>query len=168
MTLLQTSGAHSVLCVTRSITTHVENIFSIAELAESVECGADRIKGISTAQGLRNDVMDTGNLDYRSNGTPCNNPSPLLCRLKEYMFSAKQPMYLMCNRSRGEGDMHEVFFGLFNRLRDRYRHFGGLSFPDADPSLSIPNDNQGTEVEPLSTLHDFRHAVDKDNLVLKA
>jgi hypothetical protein len=77
-------------------------------------------------------------------------------------------MYLVRNRPRGKGDMHQVFLSLFNRLRDRYGHFGGLPFPDAHPSLSISNDNQRAEVEPLSTLHDFRHAVDKDNLVLQA
>jgi hypothetical protein len=64
--------------------------------------------------------------------------------------------------------MHKVFLGLLDRLRDRHRHFRSLPFPDADPSLSISNDNQRAEVEPLSTLHDFRHAVDKDNLVLQA
>jgi hypothetical protein len=166
--LLRALGAHSRLCVTYSIPTHGENIFSIAELAETMECGADRIKRISTAQGLRNDVMDAGNLDHRSNCTSCNNPRPFLRRLEKYMFRAKHSMYLVRNRSGGESDMDQVFFGLFNRLGDRDRHFSGLSFPDADPSLPISNDHQRTEVEPLSTLHNFRHAIDKDNLVLQA
>jgi hypothetical protein len=84
------------------------------------------------------------------------------------MLGPEQPMYLVRNRSRCEGDMHQIFLGLLYRLRDRDGHFGGLPFPNAHPSLSISNDNQRTEVEPLSTLHDFRHAVDKDNLVLQA
>jgi hypothetical protein len=64
--------------------------------------------------------------------------------------------------------MHQVFLGLFNCLGDRYRHFSSLPFPDANPSLTISNDNQRAEVESLSTLHDFGHAVDKDNLILQA
>jgi hypothetical protein len=112
--------------------------------------------------------MDASHLYDRSNGAPCDNPSPLLCRFQKNMLGTEQPMDLVRNRSRGEGDMHQVFLGLFNRLRDRDRHFGGLSFSNADPSLSISDDNQRAEVKPLSTLDDFCDAVDKDNLVLQA
>jgi hypothetical protein len=64
--------------------------------------------------------------------------------------------------------MHQVFLGLFDRLRNRDGHFGSFPFPDPDPSLSIPHDNQCAEVEPLSTFHNFRHSVDKNNLVFQA
>jgi hypothetical protein len=84
------------------------------------------------------------------------------------MLGPEQPMYLVRNRSGRESNMHQVLLGLLNRLRDRYGHFSSLPFPDADPSLSISNNNQRAEVEPLSTLHNFRHAVDKDNFVLQA
>jgi hypothetical protein len=84
------------------------------------------------------------------------------------MLGPEQSMYLMRDRPRREGDMHQVFLGLFDRLRDCDRHFGSFPFPDADPSLSISHDNQRAEVEPLPTLYDLRHSVDKDNLVLQA
>ena len=112
--------------------------------------------------------MDAGDLDHRPDGASGNNSGALLCGLEEDMLGPEQPMDLVRNRPRREGDMHQVFLSLFNRLRDRDGHFGGLPFPDAHPSLSISNDDQRTEVEPLSTLHDFRHAVDKDHLVLQA
>jgi hypothetical protein len=112
--------------------------------------------------------MHAGNLDYGSDGASRDYPGPLLCRLQENMLGTKQPMDLVRNRSRGEGDMHQVFLGLFNCLGNRNRHLSRLSLTDADPTLSISYDNQRTKVEPFSTLHDFCHAVDKDNLILQA
>jgi hypothetical protein len=77
-------------------------------------------------------------------------------------------MDLVRDRPGRESDMDQVFFSLFDRLRNRYRDFSGLPFPDTDPSLPISDDNQRAEVEPLSSLYDFRHSVDKNNLVLQA
>jgi hypothetical protein len=110
--------------------------------------------------------MNAGDLDHRSDGTSGNNSCSLLCGLQEDMLGSEQPMDLVRNRSGGEGDMDQVFLRLFNRLRDCDRHFGGLPFSDTDPPLSISNDNQRTKVEAFSTLHDLRHAVDEDHLIL--
>jgi hypothetical protein len=112
--------------------------------------------------------MDACDLDHRPDGAPGNDSCTFFRGFEEDMLSPEQPMYLVCNRPRCEGDMHQVFLSLFNRLRDCDGHFGRLPFSDAHPSLAIPNDNQRTKVEPLSTLYDFRHAVDKDNFVLQA
>jgi hypothetical protein len=112
--------------------------------------------------------MDAGDLDHSPDGTPGNNSCTFLCGLQEDMLGSEQPMYLMCNCPGREGNMHQVFLGLFNRLRDRYGNFGSFPFPDTDPSLSIPHDNQRAKVEPLPALHDFRHPVDKNNLVFQA
>jgi hypothetical protein len=84
------------------------------------------------------------------------------------MLGPEQPMYLVRNRSRGEGNMNQIFLGLFNRLRNRDRHFGGLPFSNPDPPLSISNNDECTKVEALSPLHDFRHSVDEDNFIFQA
>src|SRR5262249_18399931 len=161
-------GTHLVLRVTYSITTQFENIFSIAELTETVERRANRIERISTSQCLRNHIVDASNLYHCPDGTTGNDSSYLLRRLEENMLGTEQPMYLMRDRPGRKGNMHQVFFGLLDRLRDCHGHFGSLPFPDTDPPLSITDDNQRAEVEPLATLYNLRHSVDKDNLVLQA
>jgi hypothetical protein len=112
--------------------------------------------------------MHTNDFNDRTDGSPGNNSRTLLCGLQENMLGAEQSMHLVRNRSRRKGDMHQVFLGLLNRLCDRNGHFRSLPFPDADPPLSISNNNQCAKVEPLSTLDDFRNAVDKDDFVLQA
>jgi hypothetical protein len=110
--------------------------------------------------------MNAGDLDHRSDCTSGNNSRSLLCGLQEDVLGSEQSMDLVRNRSGSEGDMDQVFLRLFNRLRDCDRHFGSLPFSDTDPPLSISNDNQRTKVEAFPTLHDLRHAVDEDNLIL--
>jgi hypothetical protein len=166
--LLQALGTHLILRVAYSITAQIENIFSIAELTETVERGANRIKRIPTSQCLRNDIVDSCDFYHCPDSSPGNDSSSLLCGLEENMLGTEQPMYLMRDRPGRKGNMHQVFFGLLDRLRDCDGHFGSLPFPDTDPSLSIADDNQRAEVEPLATLYNLRHSVDKDNLVLQA
>jgi hypothetical protein len=112
--------------------------------------------------------MNAGDLDHCPDGTPGNNSCSLLCGLQKDMLGPEQSMYLVRNRSRGEGNMNQIFLGLFNRLRNRDRHFGGLPFSNPDPPLSISNNDECTKVEALSPLHDFCHSVDEDNFIFQA
>jgi hypothetical protein len=112
--------------------------------------------------------MNASDLDNCADGASGNNSCTLLCGLEEDMLGPEQPMHLVRNRPRREGDMHQVFLGLFDRFRDCDWNFSRLSLPDADPPLSISHDNQCAEVEPFPTLHDFRHSIDKNNLVFQA
>src|SRR5688572_20121034 len=162
------SDTHPILWVCHAAAAQFERVFSIAELTETVEGGTNRVKGIATPQRFGNHVMDAGDLYHRSDRTTGDDSSSLLCGLEKDMLGPEQPVNLMRNRPGRESDVHQVFLGLFDRLRNRDRHFGSLPFPDTDPPLSISHDNQCAEIEPFSTLYDFGHSVDKNNLVLQA
>jgi hypothetical protein len=119
----------------------MKNVFSIAELAKTVERGTNRIKRISSAERLRNDVMDTGNLNHRTDSASGNNSRPLLCGLEKDMFGTEQPMHLVRNCPGREGNVHQVLLGLFDRLRDCDRYFGRFPLSNPNPSLSITDHN---------------------------
>jgi hypothetical protein len=112
--------------------------------------------------------VDASNFYHCPDGTTGNDSSSLLRGLEENMLGTEQPMDFVRDRPGCKGNMHQVFFGLLDRLRDCDGHFGSLPFPDTDPPLSITDDNQRTEVEPLATLHNLCHSVDKDNFVFQA
>jgi hypothetical protein len=57
---------------------------------------------------------------------------------------------------------------LFNGFRYGNRHFGGLSFADSHPALSVSHDDKRAEVEPLPAFDHLRHPVDKDDFILEA
>jgi hypothetical protein len=119
----------------------MKSIFSITELTKAVERGTNRIKWISTAESLRNDVMDAGNFHHRTDSASGNNSCALLCGLEKDMFGAEQPMDLVRNCPGCEGNVHQVFLGLLDRLRDCDGHFGSFPFPNPNPSLSIADHN---------------------------
>src|SRR5262245_44817885 len=51
------------------------------------------------------------------------------------------------------------------RLADRLRNLARLAVAEPDASLFVADHHERRETEPASTLHDFRHAVDMDELI---
>jgi hypothetical protein len=51
-----------------------------------------------------------------------------------------------------------------NGLADRLGNFIRLSGRETDPSLSVANGDKSIEREAATTLHNFRDAVDRDNV----
>ena len=83
------------------------------------------------------------------------------------MLAPEEAMDLVRDRLILERDVHQVFLGLFNRLRDGHRHFGRFAFADADPALAIPDDDERSEIEPFAALDHLRDPVDEHYLVFE-
>ena len=84
---------------------------------------------------------------------------------QQHMLSAEQAMDFMGNRSTLQGDMHQVFLGLFDGLRDSDRDLGSLALADPHPAMTVTHDDQCTEVKPLAAFHHFRNAIDENDFV---
>src|SRR5205823_608763 len=66
----------------------------------------------------------------------------------------------------GRQHARQAFLGAIDALADRFRHFVGLAESEADQSVMIACDYQRAEAEAASALHDFRDAIDMDDLFL--
>src|SRR4029077_6503201 len=59
----------------------------------------------------------------------------------------------------------QTFLGAIDALANRLRHFVGLAEAEANQSVVIARDDQCAEAEAPSALHDFRDAVDMNDLL---
>src|SRR5262249_22682665 len=59
----------------------------------------------------------------------------------------------------------QVALGRVGRLADRLRHFARLAVTKADPALLVTDNDERSEAEAASALHNFGDAVDVDELV---
>src|SRR5438445_442217 len=57
--------------------------------------------------------------------------------------------------------------GLVDPLADRLRDLLGLAEPEADVAVLVAHHHQRAEAEAPAALHDLRHAVDVDDLLLQ-
>jgi hypothetical protein len=65
-------------------------------------------------------------------------------------------------------DPHQVLLRGLNSFSDRLRHFFRFAGTVADDSSTrISDHHQRRKRQVLAALHDFRHAVDRDHLVLQ-
>ena len=66
-----------------------------------------------------------------------------------------------------QNDVEDIFAGQLARFSDRSCDFVGFSQPNAYISLTIPDDDQGTETEIPSTFRHLATALDRDDLFLE-
>ena len=144
------------------------NVLRISELRKTVKRRANRVERISPSQRLGNDVVGAHELDHRSHGPPAMMPVPSTAGFKRTCSPPNRPWTSCGIVPDLSGTWTRFFLACSHGFRDGDRHFRSFAFADADPALSITHDNQRAEIESLSTFHDFRHPVDKDNLILQA
>ena len=68
------------------------------------------------------------------------------------------------DRRAGQRDVHHVATRRVHGLADRFRHFVRLAGGKPHLALPIAHRDERVEREPTTTLHDLRHAVDRDHV----
>src|SRR5262249_45546045 len=66
-----------------------------------------------------------------------------------------------------EGDVEHALLGLLDALADGLRHLLRLAQAEAHTAGTVAHDHEGAEAEAPPALHDFRHAIDVDDLLLE-
>jgi hypothetical protein len=112
--------------------------------------------------------MCADQFDNGANGATSDNPSPVDGRFEQHMLAAEKAMHFMWDRAALEGNVNKVLLGLFDGLGDGNWDLGGFPFADPDPTMAITDNDQRTEVEPLTALHHLRDAIDEDDFVFQA
>jgi hypothetical protein len=74
---------------------------------------------------------------------------------------------LVGDRASLHRDPDEVLLGSLDALADRVRHLIRLAQSNPDHAVAVAHDDHRAEAEPPSALHDLRHAIDADDLLLE-
>lgn len=150
------------------LTPEAQNFFWVSQLSQAVKRRSNRVEWVASPKRLRNHVVGAHQLNHRANSATCNDSCSIDRRLEQHMLAAEQSMHFMRNRSPLERDVDQMLLGLFDGLGDGYRDFGGFSFADPDPAMSVSDYDQGAEVKTFAAFHHLGHTVDEDHLVFQA
>src|SRR6266478_8069474 len=149
----------------RNVAAQAMDLFGAAQLGERLERRLHQVVRIAGAKPLGQDIADSRQLDHRANSTSRDYSGAFSGRAQHHTAGAKSSDYFMRYRPVLNRHADQAFLGAIDALANRLRHFVGLAEAEADQSVVIAGDHQRAEAEAPSTLHDFRDAVDMDDLL---
>src|SRR5262249_53569741 len=119
------------------------------------------------ADALGEHVGDPGQLDHRPHAAAGDDTGAVRGGLEQHRTRAEVAGDLVRDRAVDDRDLDQRLARLVDALADRLRDLPGLAEPEAHPSLVVPHYHQRTEAEAPAALHDLRHPVDVDDLLLE-
>src|ERR1700688_673870 len=149
----------------RDVAAQAMHLFGAAQLRERLERRLDQVVRITRPEPLGQDIADSRQLDHRAHAARRDYPGALSRRTQHDPAGAETSDHLMRYGPVLNRHPDQTFLGAIDTLANRLRHFVGLAETEADQSVVISRDDQCAEAEAPSTLHDFRDAVDMDDLL---
>src|ERR1700719_4664266 len=141
------------------------DIFGAAQFGERLERRLDQVVRIRRSQPLRKNIADSRELHHRAHAPRRDYAGALGRRSQHNSSRAKTSDHFMRYRSVLDRHAHQAFLRAIDALANRFGHFVRLAQSEADQTIVIARDHQRAEAEAPSALHDFRDAVDMDDLL---
>src|SRR6266550_8135555 len=132
---------------------------------QAVQGRPHHVVRIGRAQALGQDVPDPGAFEHRAHRSTRDHARTRGRRLEQHPARAVLPDDLVRNRAAGERYFGHVAARGFDGLPHRFADLIRLARRDPDLTFTIPHRHQCVEGETATTLHDFRHAIDRDDVL---
>src|SRR5437763_13761700 len=134
------------------------NVLGSLQRAQAVDRGVNDVDGVRGAERLGQDVLDAGGLDHGPDGAAGNDAGSRRGGLEHDDGAGGLTGDLVGNGREHEGDVEHGLARRLGRLGDGGRHLAGLALPDADPPVTVADDDDGAEREAPAALDDLGHA----------
>src|SRR5262249_32669933 len=119
------------------------------------------------ADALGEHVGQAGELDDRPHAAARDDPGAVGGRLEQHLAGAEPSRDLERDRAVHQRHVAHALLGRPDPLADRPADPPGLAWPEADTPRAVADHHERAEAEAPSALHDLRHAVDVDDLLLQ-
>src|SRR5712671_3161586 len=149
----------------RNVAAQAMDLFGAAQLGERLERRLDQVVRIAGAKPLGQDIADSRQLDHCANAARRDYSGAFSRRTQHDSAGAETSDHFMRYRPVLNRHADQAFLGAIDALANRLGHFVGLAQAEADQTVVIAGDDQCAEAEAPSTFHDFRDAVDMDDLL---
>jgi len=166
--MLLTSVTLSLLATCRLLTIAVRRpaparvrSLQLLHAPKRVHGGLEHVVRIVRAERLREHVLNPGGLEHRTHRTARDDARTLSGRLQKYARGAEVSGDLAWDRRVLERHEDQVLLGVLDGFANGLRHLSSLAKPDADVTVTIPDDDERREGESPATLHDLGDPVDR-------
>src|SRR5712671_7271653 len=132
---------------------------------QAIEGRANHVVRIGRAQALGQDVPDPRAFQHGAHRPSRDHAGSRCSRLEEHPTRAVFADDLVRNRPAGQRNFVHVAARGLDGLADRFADLVCLAGRDSDLPLAIADGDQGVEAEAPAALHDFRHTIDRDDVL---
>src|SRR6267378_7004316 len=132
--------------------------------AQAVHRRTHHVVRVGRSETLREDVADPGALQHRAHRTTRNHARSRRGRLEQHAAGAVLADDLVRDRAARERHLHHLSARGLDGFAHRFADLVRLAGRDAHVALPVPDRDERVEAEAPAALHDFRDAIDRDDV----
>jgi hypothetical protein len=128
----------------------------------------DHVVGVVGSKHLGEHVVVASRIEQRTHNRASDNTGTRRSRPKHHLRSAEVPDDVVRHGTVHDRHFKHAAASALGGLANCFGNFVRLAVANTNPALTVTNDDQSSEVEATTALHNFRDTVDENGLLNEA